>query len=391
MATLVVAVPAGAGVDESLCKHDDGRADVPASFALDACFDGTTLVIVNRATFPLQLRMEGDRGEVEKFTDDAVPDAASRVMNDAYSFDPTLIFPGYGSRIAVGEGEFTLRLQPEERIARRHALADAIATYVPLVGSAQAFVDLVNELDEVWENDQTCRSGANWAREIRCEAIYLRDLAFALGRAVAGSMVGGLPGFVLEALGRGDDTNDELQKWVDNVGDLHHSGTIRIDAATEIGTSPVTPPATAPPSGQFTPEYLAEQATEFDAICRGQSGDEASTWLACDVREGFVLDLASQGRCVADGGQLESCDFDDDSSTFTGFCPDIPGTSTVAVAGVSCAEAEDVIASVIRASSETFSAGRFTCVGAAGAVWCGDYGVDTSDVETSYGAVTWRT
>lgn len=213
-------VQAGVGLDIHLCTHVDVRADIPDSFALNACFDGSTLHIANRSSVPVVIGYSGERGPVTKYTLDRVPSPAARVLSDAYSFDPGVLLPGYALAVEAGDGALEVAVLADYEIAKRYAYLDLLARSVPIASLGSAAVELVNELADAWDNDQDCRRGAGWAGEIKCEALYLRNVGFALARAG----VDGLLGFVVSAISEVQSAD----RWVSDVDRLVTGGVVAL-------------------------------------------------------------------------------------------------------------------------------------------------------------------
>lgn len=147
---------------------------------------------------------------------------------------------------------------------------------------------------------------------------------------------------------------------------------------------PATAPRTPPP---LASEQLVARYTELNDGCRGGSGDEADTWVACDLREGYMVALGAQGLCFGTSFDFLPCN-GASADTFDQNC-DVAGVGPVAVADVPCAEAAEVVEASEPARGGTAQIGRFTCEHRSGWFFCGDYGSDLTTQSTTYGALAW--
>lgn len=178
--------------------------------------------------------------------------------------------------------------------------------------------------------------------------------------------------------------------------------TSAISTTTEVERTEVPAadpqPSVAEPQATLGTRDVAAVVAEFDRLdqeCRGQSGDLASTWLACDLREAFAVDLEARGLCLGEQ-EWSVCGSTSERERITGSCDGVDGAFDIETSQVDCASAE----ALIREVSETALAAevpttvdRFTCLledGPGGSiVRCGDYGTGLDPVDTTYGAAIW--
>src|ERR1039458_4107046 len=66
LAAFHAAPAANASLDRGLCSSNASRGSIPASFSVDACFDGQTLHIYNNTTVPLGVAVQGEIGSPKR-------------------------------------------------------------------------------------------------------------------------------------------------------------------------------------------------------------------------------------------------------------------------------------------------------------------------------------
>lgn len=195
-----IATPAFAGENKGMCDHaDDSRGQIPGSFPIDACFDGTTVVFKNTTQFPLVLSVTGDNlGSPKLYTQGEV-DGASALLAFLRPGDFTathqingadvhegVVPPGYHLKVQIGNHKAKFHLATADAGQQKeYAIAEAIWRYTPLGGSAKAVVDFVNEIAQVGDQYVTCQKNATnaWGHT-GCSLLMGRNVEFAVGRAI---------------------------------------------------------------------------------------------------------------------------------------------------------------------------------------------------------------
>jgi hypothetical protein len=248
VAAAATAADADAGPDPGLCHSTAARADIQADFGVDACFDGSHLVLSNKLTLVLDASKTGDVGNpVRHESDYGLAADAERV----HSHDPGIFLPGDKLTYPVGLGAGTVGIRSSGDNGF-YAIATTVADFVPGKPAAvvNAFTALVAELTADYARYQKCIAGKNWLGQLGCDAVRTRDVTFALSRAGVSGLAHGAVSAVLSPA--------TWAKWVDaNVHDskasLSESGLIRIAAASSKPApkpkpKPAPTPSTSPPA-----------------------------------------------------------------------------------------------------------------------------------------------
>jgi hypothetical protein len=243
----VAAGNAGAGVDKGLCHFTQARADIPANFGVDVCFDARNAILRNQLTLVLDASKSGDIGNPSREESDlGLAAAAERV----HSHDRDIFLPGDKLTYPVGSGAGTLKVQ-NSKDNGFYAIATTIAAFFPGKPAAwvNSFTALVAELDADNAHYAKCIAGKNFLGQLGCEAIRARDVTFAAGRAGLSGSGNNLVQAILSPA--------TWTKWVDaNVHDLKaslgQSGVIRIAAESRqpqpAPSTPAPKPSTPRPS-----------------------------------------------------------------------------------------------------------------------------------------------
>jgi hypothetical protein len=231
-ACLVLVAPASAGTDSGLCSHTTSRGAISADFPLDACFDGSVLVVANRSEIPVIVAvLEGGGGVPRSEAATPTPPLASKIFQEAHSSHPGVLMPGYKARIPVGAGRFRARLEGTN-FHRSYPLVRWLVETVPGISSYNSVLEASNELLELFDQHGACLARSGWAGDVACEALYQRNIAFALGR-LGINVAGDLVGAVANLLG--------TAKWADDaVGDL--ADLVNGNRTIELGPAPAPPP-----------------------------------------------------------------------------------------------------------------------------------------------------
>ena len=133
MALSIVGVPAIAagaeGPDTTLCRSDEARVSIPGDLVVNACFDGTRLVLMNPTVFVLRMSAQGDMGNPIRRLPGAPTIAASTVA--LQEPDPKVMPPGFGLMVPVGRAAASIRIVGDPRGNRRYVLARTISQYLP--------------------------------------------------------------------------------------------------------------------------------------------------------------------------------------------------------------------------------------------------------------------
>ncbi len=191
-ATFVIGVPASsAGPTPGLdgCNIDTSRGSISATFAVQACTDGTNMYLHNNLTVALSVKVKGNSGPARRTETDFGLAADATRLN---SSDPWILLPGDTLRIPLGLGPAKFLLQPSQS-AGFYALALTVQTFVPGGGPAVigAFTTLISELNADFGQYQTCRVGKNRIGKFACFASLDANVGFAVARAAVTGIASG--------------------------------------------------------------------------------------------------------------------------------------------------------------------------------------------------------
>jgi hypothetical protein len=257
---LLSATAHAGGLDAGLCQSVSGRADIPANFGADACFDGSKLTLRNSITLVLNTSKTGDVGNPTRHESDYGLAADAERLK---SSDPDVFLPGDELVYPVGSGAGTIGIRGSSD-SGFYAIATTIADFFPgkpnaIVGAFTAFV---SEIDDDFTQYHTCLARKNWIAQIGCRALLVRNITFATGRGVLSGGAKAALGTILSAA--------TWSKWVrattsDATASLHESGLIHIAPAATSAPKPARPELSAASS---CADWNAASVAERDAYAR---------------------------------------------------------------------------------------------------------------------------
>ncbi|MBK8078173.1 MAG: hypothetical protein IPK24_22115 [Kineosporiaceae bacterium] len=169
------------GLDPSRCKPIDGRITIPSNFVFHACFDGTTLVILNRTSTPGFIEASGDVAAGATAPVAGVPQLPAALIAP---LGGGILAPGFQMRLQVGAGIGRVSVSFDGEIARQYALASIAYGQMPSVtGIPAVFTDYIQEVDSVYVDYLQCMNKSNnfFARS-GCLLGFSWDVEFAAGR-----------------------------------------------------------------------------------------------------------------------------------------------------------------------------------------------------------------
>ena len=254
--------PAVAGPAPGLCSMNTTRGSIPASFAVEACFDGAKLTLRNNISVALTVLTKGDVDKPSRRESDY---GLAALATRAQSHDPNLFLPGDQLRFSIGTHAASARLAGSS--AGFYALATTVADFIPGKPSAVigAFTGLIDELSTDMAQYKGCLVGKNWLGQLGCRTLLARNVSFAVGRAGLNIGANAIVGTILSAA--------TFTAWADaqpsQIKAILHSGSIHLASAKSPGGSapvlttptqpPTTPQPTPPPvrTAPQTPQPLA--------------------------------------------------------------------------------------------------------------------------------------
>ncbi|MCW2580576.1 MAG: hypothetical protein JWR82_2177 [Blastococcus sp.] len=163
--------PASAGPAPELCTYDAARGPVPADFAVEACVDGTSVVLRNDLDFPLVVEAAGTGAPVDVRRADGPAPTLVRLVVDA----DVILLPGDVVRWPLTDGPARLVLSTAEpRVAS--AMAESLRPVLPDTSSGaagaqvyHAAASLVQELAPTVEQRSDCVEAKNWLQVAACD------------------------------------------------------------------------------------------------------------------------------------------------------------------------------------------------------------------------------
>ena len=246
--TRAQAVPA-----PGLCAMDTSRGAIPTRFPLDACINNSEIVLRDTLPVPVNLSLTGSAGKPVKIPTDF--GTAADLTRLAYP-DPLLMLPGDIMRIPVAAGPASASIAGTEA-GGFYAIATTLNDFLPS-GAAKAVWDsaatMVSEMSDDIGQYENCISGKNWIGQLGCQALLIRNLAFAIGRGV----ITGTAGAVLALL----VNTATFLKWVHAQPEaianiLGHNRTI---AATAASAPTAGSPSSGPTGGSTAPGSGVQQS-----------------------------------------------------------------------------------------------------------------------------------
>lgn len=258
-AALAVDSPASAqGHDPTVCRPDDRSVGIPDSFFLDACFDGTYLVVVNRSNIPVYVDLTGDLTNAGKQRYAAGAHYASDIVTQ---WAPHLLVPDFQMRIKVGAGGGKVSLGYADDTGRKFEMLRQAAPFAPsILGAPDVVADWLTESDDAFVQFETCmqKPGQNFLDRAWCSTVYTGDMVFANTRlAVNGVLtIVGLRQWI-SILKHFVETGKDLRDLYGDLGRYYASTrtlTVGSGRAASGTKSATTPSSTGPAPGSSTPQ-----------------------------------------------------------------------------------------------------------------------------------------
>jgi hypothetical protein len=324
IAAIVAPPAADATIDPQACANQPERLRGADVFALDVCFDGTTLFVSNRTDIPLHVRADGAG------TPHQNPITSPPPISLAYVFthpaETNLLMPGYRLEFPVRDAAVEVSLEKTDH-GRGYVVLRTISTFLPdetIAGVPDKVVTMVNELVSVYDQHATCLQQKGPIGDIGCEALYYRNLAFAIGRpglGLTGSAIKEAASTILALF--------SFAKWADDssaaVMAINQHGAFSIAAIPAAAPpappaptpqpppappapapappapSPVAPPPPAPAPPQTYPEQEASLGANTFLNYHNASGMgpriNPNQWIevACKVHDPFIQSVNPDG------------------------------------------------------------------------------------------------
>jgi len=265
-----------AKLDPGLCASKaDGRASIPNDFVVDACWDGSTLHLVNRTS--LVQRVSG--GGAPQRTDFPPQEWASWIV--AHSTNEAVMPPNYGANLAIGSASASVSVSPAEtRLLEMYGLTKLLVGYLPFDPLLEnAVAGLVHAIDDAVARGRQCFNGANVFKKVACTLAFTASTTWAIGSFIVDATLTSIKKDAVKGTLRHAASVlwglVQEGKYIGDVfGDIIAPGATRIAiAAAPSGPGPTTnppppppgpnppPPPVSPPPPPPPPMTWAEQET----------------------------------------------------------------------------------------------------------------------------------
>jgi len=300
------------------------RGSIPASFAVEACFDGSKLTLRNNISLALTVLTKGDVGKPSRTESDY---GLAALATRAQSHDPNLFLPGDQLRFPIGSRAASARLAGSS--GGFYALATTVADFIPGKPSAVigAFTGLIDELSTDMTQYKGCLVGKNWLGQLGCRTLLARNVSFAVGRAGLNIGASAIVGTILSAA--------TFTAWADTqpsqIKAILHSGLIQLAPAKSsrssapVLTTPTQPPTTPQPTPPPPPVRTAPQPL---AIGSAFSDKCVVAWPTAPVRTTTSIEMTMSCAHVPENTYLfTQVDYDDPNLPIT------PSTGAINVEG----------------------------------------------------------
>ena len=291
----LIVIPARAqGPDPVHCRPNDPRVSVPGNFALDACFDGSTLLILNRTTLPAFVHLSGDL----RFSHTSRFAGTSSWASTAFApLGNMLLVPDYQMFVDVGSGSGAVDLSFDADVARQYMEAKIITGTLPSwTGLPEVFAAWLPEVDAAYVDLVRCLGTASgFFAEARCSLGFTWDMVYADARVVVEGVLTVteikqvVKALTVEAASQAGHGGSDVNAV---AGDL---------AALRAAALHLNVPAAAKPPG-------AGSGGDAGGTGSGSGGGErngGSTTGGTSLPSG-PLQFSVHGSCTSDGGTLGS-------------------------------------------------------------------------------------
>lgn len=196
-ATLMAGQNAIVGPASGLCSMNTRRGAVPANFALDACVDGSAIVLHNQLSVPVTISYTGNSGSIVSLASDG--SVAAMITRVRYP-DPSVMLPGDTVRIPIGSAAASVSIKDTDA-GGFYALATTLAAFLPLgvgVRVYEAVATGIAEMIAAHLEYQNCMATSNWIGQIGCEAKRTAAITYSFGKMVVVGVAKGALGLLLD-------------------------------------------------------------------------------------------------------------------------------------------------------------------------------------------------
>ncbi len=332
---------ASAAPAPGLCAGDASRGSVPDSFAIDACMNSSGLTLRNTLAFPVRIETNGDTGAVTTISiNQGIPASVTRVLNS----DPNVLMPGDVARVSVGSGAAAVDVTTDPSDDKNYAITTTINAFIPVgavSGDAAAvkaawgrLATMISDVSGDYAEYQGCVVGKNWLSQLGCQLSLLKNVSFAVTKALVLSGWGIAAGTVKSVIMLLANVST-FEKWAESqapgVGKILHGSPVEFAAVSSTpqnGTASSAPPpqatagnSTQPPASQPQTSPATQSTSAAAAPPAGggagssvleTTGSVAHTWTnytnaggyeGPEISKNATIGIACriQGFAVADG------------------------------------------------------------------------------------------
>lgn len=188
LTALTLTPVAASGPDPSHCSPNDPRVSVPKDFVLDACFDGKTLLVLNRSGFPAFIEVSGD-AIARRPSWFAGP--ATLTANALGVATRNALMPGFQAPFAIGDGAASVSVSFDAEVASTFRSADFIVNNLPsILAWPGVLAQYLSEVDNARRDLLACRVAVSsvWGAT-RCSVGFMWDMNFANTRVIANTVI----------------------------------------------------------------------------------------------------------------------------------------------------------------------------------------------------------
>lgn len=239
------------GPVSALCAMDTTRGSIPAGFALDACVDGSTIVLHNQLEVPVKVTVQGATGAVVTVPGDL---GIAATMTRKEISDPSLLLPSDIMRIPIGSAAATVHIDGHENGTTYiyYRVVEPVFSKFPGLDVYQAGASMARDMLEAQLGYQECLTDDHsWIGQQGCWIVYQTRVMFAVTLHSVKLGLGKIPDARAQLLSVLLDLSNYavfLGLTVESLAKLLGANPDLVQAARPAGTKSTAPAATSPPA-----------------------------------------------------------------------------------------------------------------------------------------------
>ncbi|WP_092778532.1 hypothetical protein [Actinokineospora terrae] len=148
------------------------------------------VILRNTLALPVQIKLTGDASAVRSV---GVNQGLAAALTRLRHSDPSILMPGDVARVPLDKGGSTISVELS-RAGRNFALLTTLVTFMPGLQLADVkkywgiYTTLITEISDVYADYENCVADTNWVERLKCDVLRVRNVEFAVGRAVASGL-----------------------------------------------------------------------------------------------------------------------------------------------------------------------------------------------------------